>query len=481
VGVVHVIERLNFHQGHLPLRNALLQFIGAALCIVTGHSVGREGPSIHLGATTASLVGQRLALPNNSIRTLVGCGVAAAIAAGFNTPLAGVIFAMEVVLMEYTIIGFAPIILAAVSATALTRLVYGDDNLLLVPAVDWNSVTELPYVLATGLLVGALAAAFIHLLMRTSRQLPDLPVWSRMTLAGIFIGILAVPVPEVMGIGYDTMNDAMLGELGLAFLAVMVVAKLLATAVGIGFGLPGGLIAPTLVMGAGAGGLAGLTALLLFGRAFDQGFYAMLGMAAMMAATLQAPLAALIALLELTANPNILMPGMIAVIAAMLVSRGVFRKPSVYQLLMRARGLDYRNDPVAQTLRRIGVASVMDRNIVRMNRTVSRDSAAAMLRKEPHWVLIRDEHSVLALLPAADLALYLEGTTTEESDVDLMAIPARRQDLLQTTILASLQDALEALERTGKEALFVTGAGTPGPEKVYGVLTRADVEKAYRP
>jgi CBS domain-containing protein len=88
---------------------------------------------------------------------------------------------------------------------------------------------------------------------------------------------------------------------------------------------------------------------------------------------------------------------------------------------------------------------------------------------------------VLALLPAADLALYLEGTTTEESDVDLMAIPARRQDLLQTTILASLQDALEALERTGKEALFVTGAGTPGPDKVYGVLTRADVEKAYRP
>jgi CIC family chloride channel protein len=117
VGVTHVMERLAYHQGRLPLRSAILQFFGGALSIVSGHSVGREGPAIHLGAASGSLAGQRFGLPNNSLRVLAGCGVAAAIAASFNTPLAGVIFAMEVVLMEYTVVGFAPVILAAVIAT----------------------------------------------------------------------------------------------------------------------------------------------------------------------------------------------------------------------------------------------------------------------------------------------------------------------------------------------------------------------------
>ena len=116
VGIVHVMERLNYHEGHLPLRNIFVQFFGAAVSIISGHSVGREGPSVHLGAGSGSVLGQALRLPNNSIRTLVACGAAAAIAASFNTPLAGVIFAMEVILLEYTISGFVPVILAAVSA-----------------------------------------------------------------------------------------------------------------------------------------------------------------------------------------------------------------------------------------------------------------------------------------------------------------------------------------------------------------------------
>ncbi|MEE8378859.1 MAG: chloride channel protein, partial [Gammaproteobacteria bacterium] len=125
VGIVHVLERLSYYQGHLPFRNFLLQFFGAAISIISGHSVGREGPSVHLGSASGSLLGQWLHLPNNSIQTLVACGAAAGIAASFNTPLAGVIFSMEVIMMEYTIAGFTPVILSAVSATAITRLVFG--------------------------------------------------------------------------------------------------------------------------------------------------------------------------------------------------------------------------------------------------------------------------------------------------------------------------------------------------------------------
>ncbi len=125
VGVVHVMEQLAYHSGRMPWKNAALQFFGGALSIMSGHSVGREGPVIHVGAASSSLLGQWLGFPNNSIRVLVACGVAASIAASFNTPIAGVIFAMEVVLMEYTLAGFTPVILAAVAATSLTRVVYG--------------------------------------------------------------------------------------------------------------------------------------------------------------------------------------------------------------------------------------------------------------------------------------------------------------------------------------------------------------------
>ena len=127
------MERLSYHQGYLGIRNLVLQYLGGALAIISGQSLGREGPAIHLGAATSSLVGQQLGLPNNTIRTLVACGTAAAIGASFNTPLAGVIFALEVVMMEYSLASFLPVILSAVSATAVTRAVFGTEIVFSVP------------------------------------------------------------------------------------------------------------------------------------------------------------------------------------------------------------------------------------------------------------------------------------------------------------------------------------------------------------
>jgi len=478
IGVTHVIERLDYHQGYLPFRNAVLQFFGAAICIICGHSVGREGPSVHLGAASGSLLAQRLGLPNNSVRILVGCGIAAAIAAGFNTPLAGVIFAMEVVLMEYTITGFAPIILAAVSATTLTRLVYGNEVAFFVPPMQWTSVAELPYVLLMGIAIGGLAAIFIHLLMWINRVSDPVPDWLRAICAGAAVGLVALWIPEIMGIGYDTVNAALLGELSLVTLLVFVAAKLIASTLALGLGLPGGLIAPTLVLGAAAGGSAGVLTVFISGSDVSHGFYAMLGMGAMMAATLQAPLAALIALLELTANPNIIMPGMIAVIAAMLVTRVGFRLPSIYQLIIQARGRDYQDDPLQQALRRIGVASVMDKAIGRENRVLSRVAAQNALSSQPNWIVVRENNIALAMLPAADLARYLEEHPQSEQ-IDLLEIPAQRRDLERTTIVATVQEAKQILLNSGKDALYVTGAQGAGLNKIYGVLTRGMIERSY--
>jgi len=479
VGVVHVIERLNYHQGHMPLRNALMQFVGAALSIVCGHSVGREGPSIHLGATSGSLLGRKLGLPNNSVRTLVGCGVAAAIAAGFNTPLAGVVFAMEVVLMEYTIVGFVPIILAAVSATAATRLVFGEHVLFFVSVHEWNTLDEFLYALFLGIVIGILAATFIRLTLWVQSSTRSVAIWIRLLTAGAIVGLIAIPAPEVMGIGYDTVNTALLGELALFTLAMVAAAKLLATAACIGLGSPGGLIGPTLLIGASVGGAVGSLIIQISEAQISSGTYAMLGMGAMMAATLQAPLAALLALLELTANPNLIMPGMTAVISAVLVTRVVFGCSSIYQLILQSRGLDIHSDPLSQSLRRVGIVRAMDRNFSRSSRIVSSDDAEALLHTSPNWIVIADKDKTVALLPAADLAHYL-GENPEQREIDLMEIPAKRQDLSRTDVQASLQDALELLNDSGKQALYVTGARGSGLDRIYGVLTREHIELSYR-
>jgi len=213
VGVVHVLERLDYHQGYLPLKNAAVQFVTATISLLSGQSVGREGPSVHLGAAAGSALGRSLRVPNNSVRVLVGCGVAAAIAAAFNTPLAGVIFAMEVVIMDYTVIGFTPVILAAVSATTLTRITFGDDTAFTVPDLDINSIQELPIVVFMGALIGCLAAGFIQLTLITSSVFAKQTIWLKCTLAGLITGVIALAVPEIMGTGYDTVDNMLLIQL----------------------------------------------------------------------------------------------------------------------------------------------------------------------------------------------------------------------------------------------------------------------------
>ena len=480
VGVVHVMERLSYHQGRLPLRNAIVQFLGGAVSIIAGHSVGREGPAIHLGAASGSVAGRHLGLPNNSLRVLAGCGVAAAIAAAFNTPLAGVVFAMEVVIMEYTVAGFAPVILAAVSATALSQIVYGSAPAFTLPNIALGSLFELPFILVLGMAIGALAAAFTVITGFFAARTKSVPVWVRLTAAGALTGLLALLVPEIMSIGYDTVNAALLGQLTQVALGGIVVFKLLATAAGVGLGLPGGLIGPVLVLGATAGSILGIAGQTLVpGHASTPGLYALLGMGAMMAGALQAPLAALTAVLELTGNPNIIMPGMLAVIAATLTARVVFNQPSVYIVLLRGRGLDYRNDPVTQSLRRLGVGGSMDGNVTVVPRKIDPERAQAELALNPDWILVRDGEKLVALQPAVDLARALK-EQPEAKELDLLAIPAQRSQVAEVPLQATLQEALEVLNATGTEAVYVSDGAPPGSEHVYGVLTREKIERSYR-
>lgn len=481
LGVTYVMERMAYHQGYLTLRASMLQFAGAAVAIISGHSVGREGPHILLGAAAGSLLGQRLSLPNNSIRTLLGCGTAAGIAASFNTPLAGVIFALEVVMMEYSLVSFIPVILAAVTATVISIAVFGNAPAFEIPPMTLPSLAEIPVVLLLGLLVGGLASLFIHLMQLTMGRVAAVPFWLRVTVAGVLMGVIGLLVPQAMGIGYDTVNSALLGELGITLLLMILVAKVLATVASLGLGIPGGNIGPLLFLGGCLGSLTGQIATHVFHHdTLDVGFYALLGLGAMMGATLQAPLAALTAMMELTHSPQTIMPGMLVIVVAGLTVRELFHKESLFLTLMRAIGKDYDANPVMLALRRAGVASVMRRRFVRMDRLISRDKAENLLRDEPEWLLIQGDGQPVSLMPALDLLRYLKSDAgAVQNELDLLEIPGRRIDVAPIYLQATLQEALEKLNG-GVEALYVERMTAPGIRRIYGVLTREQLESAYK-
>ncbi|MEM7027088.1 MAG: chloride channel protein [Pseudomonadota bacterium] len=479
VGVIHVLERLTYNEGYLPLKNLVMQFVGGVIAIVSGQSVGREGPSVHLGAATSSLLGQYLYLPNNCIRTLVGCGAAAAIAAAFNTPLAGVIFAMEVILMEYTIAGFAPIILSAVSATAISQLLYENEFVFDVKTINLQSLMELPLIVLMGIVIGGIAAIFIKSCRYFSARGQRLHICLRMILASIAVGMIAIVSPEIMGIGYDTVNLVLIGQIGVASLLLILLAKLLATSICIGFNIPGGLIGPSLFMGAMVGGLMAQAMDIAGASHSGIALYALLGMGAMMSATLHAPLASLLALLELSGSHSIIFPAMLAVVSAHLAAQELFKSESIFLSQFKQLGLDYRNDPVSQHLRRVSLESVLNPAFVVTVAVIDRKMAMKLLQESPDWILIkRNEELTHVLLPATDLARYLEN---DESDqIDLMDIPAKRRELASVSIESTLQHAQELMNQQQVEALYAITRLGKSADRINGVITAEDIEKQYR-
>ncbi len=481
LGVARVLERMAYHQGYLTLREFVLQFVGAALAIVSGQSVGREGPHVHLGAASGSFLGQWLALPNNSIRTLVGCGTAAGISASFDTPLAGVIFTLEVVMLEYTLASFVPVILAAATAALVSHAAFGGESAFTVPPMKLADLSDVLVVVLVGVMAGVLASGFNHLLHRTAVAGRRLAIWWRLLLAGVLGGVAGLLVPEVMGIGYDTVEYMLAGQFALATLALLVVAKVLATAAAVGLGVPGGMIGPSLFIGAGVGGLAGWLGQAM-GVSEGLGFFALLGMGAMMGASLQAPLAALTAMMELTNSPGIIMPGMLAVIIASLTASELFRRESLFVTMLKSAGMDYEASPVVQALRREGVASVMSTRFARVPALITSAQARKALEKEPSWLLVGNEEAPGSLLRAVDLVRHLEAAAEadEIGEIELLKIPGQRLSVAPVNLQATLQEALDTLRDQSAEALYVERTTAPGIRRIYGILTPEMVESAYR-
>ena len=476
VGVPHVMACLGERRGRLPAGNAAVQFFGGAAALLTGQSGGREGPAIHLGAAAASLLGQWLRLPNDGMRTLVACGTAAALASSFNTPIAGVIFAMEVVMMEYTIASFLPVIIAAVAASLTVDALLGTEAPFDVAMIDVQSLPEVPLIIVAGLAIGCLAAGF-NLSIQQFERLNHWPFLARVTLAGGITGVVALAAPGVLGIGYDTLNSAMLGELAVGSLIALAVLKLVTNAAAFGLGLPIGLIGPALVIGGCAGGAIGA-----IGQAADQdasilAFYVMLGMAAMMAAVLRAPLAALMAVVEMTLNANLILPAMLIIAVAMLTTNEVFKHQSPFLNTVRGYGVVYPPNPAVWRRTEPQVEAIMNPSLARLPWTVGRAQIEAALAGSPAWILLEGGSGDLrGLLNAADLRTALNETDgAPESDIDLRALPAVRRDISKVDPNATLTEA-EALMRAGHLAALVVCAKDAGAAP-QGIITDREIRR----
>ncbi|GAA3896539.1 hypothetical protein GCM10022228_04210 [Halomonas cibimaris] len=488
IGVAHVIERLSYHQGRFPRGNWFTQWWVGLVSVLGGLSAGREGPAIHLGAAAASGLGQYMRLPHNSLRVLVACGTAAGISASFNTPIAGVIFAMEVVMMEYTITGFMPVILASTVSGLIAQLVFGFERPFQVSDLALGAFANLPWIVISALGIGILAAGFLQL-ARLSERLAHFSLTVRCIAVGVLLGGTAWFYPQVQGMGYDTLGLTFGAHLAVDVLLAVAVGKLLLTAVTVACGIPVSIIGPILVAGGAAGALFGvLGAQLMPNASASPTIYAMLGMAAMMGAILQAPLAALMALLELTHTPNMMLPGMLSVVVACLTTRQLTGSKGFFNQARQGSRHPLQH-PLMQALSRVSVPAVMERNLVRSQRTVTPAEARKLLTTNPVWLVIeraKDDKPPLALKGSALARWLLEHETPINEGhrgyqhVDLLEIPGQRLELAPINLQATLSEAFLALQNETLGALYVVHGYRHKQKRISGIITRGAVERYYR-
>jgi CIC family chloride channel protein len=361
LGIPFVIHRVKHYFGHIPFRTAINQFLGGALAIASGFSVGREGPSVHLGAFGSSVIGQWLKLPDNSIRILSGCGIAAAISASFNTPFAAVIFVMEVVIREYRIHIFIPVMLAAACGSVMTRAVFGEvQELAFIQFTDFDRWIYL-YLVVFGTVLGALATFFNNSLMAVIRSFQRFDMVRRLLIAGAVTGIVGFILPEALGAHFNSAHDLFAQNYDIQLLVWVLCAKFLLTIVALGLGVPGGIMGPVFVIGMLSGVLLA-SPLGLFGSDASElhGSFSLLGMAGLMAAVVHAPLAALSAVMELSNSTELILPAILVIVPAYVTSTQFLGNRSIFIRQLDYQKLPYTISSVMAFLQRTGVLAIMD-------------------------------------------------------------------------------------------------------------------------
>jgi len=368
-GLPGIIEACALSGGKLPYQKMPVRIIASAISIGSGASVGPEDPSVQVGSNIGSMLGQWFHFSEDRVRALVAGGAAAGIASAFNAPVAGVFFALEVLLGELNGSSFAFAAISSVIASVFTQAVSGSQPAFIIPQYSFSSAWELPLYLLLGLIAGPLAATYIRLITFSRNKFHDLnvPDWVKPVIAGFLVGLTGIFLPQILGVGYETIGEILqFTSMPLLLLVALLIAKLIMTPVSIGGGFVGGVFAPSLYLGATLGYMSGeIFRFFLPSLGISSPAFAMVGMAAVLAGTVHAPLTAVLLLFEMTRDYRIILPLMFAVAISFIVSRKI-QKDSIYRLPLAQNGLRFEGGRDIEVMEGIAVREVMNTDIQRL-------------------------------------------------------------------------------------------------------------------
>jgi len=471
-GTAAIMESVALSGGRLRYQKAPLKTVAAILSIGSGASVGPEDPSVQIGANLGSMLGQVFHLPDDRIRTLVAAGAASAIAAAFNAPIAGVFFALEIVLGEITGNALGMILVAAVTSSVFTQAVSGSSPAFQIPAYAFHSAWELPLYLALGLLAGPVSALYVRLLY----SLQDIyhgwhiPQAWKTASAGLAVGVVGFFLPQVFGVGYETIGEVLnKNDLGVWLLLALLFAKVILTPVSMGGGFFGGVFAPALFIGATLGGAFGLVAESLFpGLGVTPAAFALVGMGAVLAGTVHAPLTAVILLFEMTNDYRIILPLMFAVAVSLLLSQRI-QKDSVYAIGLARHGIRLDRGRDVEVMGAITVGEAMRVGAEVLPETMSLNAAAEKMAQTRHhgMPVVNEDGLLIGILTVQDIE---HSTGTQVGEACTREVEVAFPD-------ESLNMALRRMSRRDVGRLPVVARDNP--RELLGVLRRTDVIHAY--
>mgnify|MGYP001188216779 FL=1 len=478
-GVHKVMYAVALNDGKVRKRTIASCAVTSSITIGSGGSAGREGPTVQIGAAVGSTIGQLLHLSTERMRVLVGCGAAAGIAASFNAPLAGVLFALEIILGDFTIHTFSPIIIASVIGTVTGRALEGNEVTFNVPVHELVHPTEIIFYLALGMLCGIVARLFTFMYFYIQQvfeeKLKTADIY-KPAIGGLIVGMISIFMPQILGNGYDVMEQALTGQMfwGLAFLLVFM--KIICTSITLGSGGMGGVFAPSLFIGAMVGTAFGSSVHFIFPTlSASAETYSVVGMGAVAGAVMQAPLTNILMLFELTNDYTLILPIMATCIAASYTYQR-FTKHSIYMQNLLNKGINIRHGREASIMNSIKVQDVMSTDITTIAQEMPFRKILETISysKNFYFPVLDNRGDMTGILSFSDIR---EVIFEEQLGDLLVAGELANTKVYSLTPQQNLNEAMEIFSQLDVDQLPVVRS--EDKLKVIGMLTRGDMMASY--
>jgi len=489
-GVPEVMEAVALHGGAIRPIVVLIKSLASSLSIGSGGSVGREGPIVQIGAALGSTIGQKLHFSEDRIRNLVGCGAAAGIAATFNAPIAGFIFAMEVILGDFGVRNFSSVAISSVTAAVIGRIAFGDVPAFPVPAYELQTLWEYPIYALLGVIAALVAVAYVRLIYGAEDGfdgIKAIPAYIKPAIGGLLLGLVAlvylkfIPVsssgiPQVYGVGYETIEQALLGQMTIGVALALMLLKILSTSLTIGSGGSGGIFAPSLFIGATLGAAVGAAVQAIFPQAMGPiGAYALVGMGAVFAASAHAPITAVLILFELSDDYRIILPLLLTAGIATVLSHQWMRGESIYTLKLSRRGIRLHQGRDTDLMESIQVEHVLNEQPITVNSSFLAQSLADLfLQTNLHAFPILDQKRALCgIVSLSDLRRVKD----KENLATLTVMDIGTREPLVTYPDENLRIALRRMAHRDLSCLPVVSR--QNPHRLRGIVYRSDIISAY--